>query len=113
MPEIRASGLALRDDASGTRSDRSDIARSSLLPSSPLLPVTSTRIGCSLGNRSPSTGAPAAIIVSRRGRGRGRRRRVTQSQRTDALSAFVLAAALLSYALSPAPWLSAPAGAAF
>src|SRR5215211_4752415 len=108
-----ASGRALRDDASGTKPARSDIAASSLLPSSPLLPVTSTRIGRSLGDEAPSTGAPAAIIVSWRGRERARRRTVTQSRRTDALSAVVLAAALLAYALVPAPWLAALAGAAF
>jgi putative inorganic carbon (hco3(-)) transporter len=62
---------------------------------------------------APSTGAPAAIIVSGRGRERARRHRVTQSRRTDALSAFVLAAALLIYALAPALWLAALASAGF
>ena len=38
---------------------------------------------------------------------------MTQSRRTDALSAFVLAAALLTYALAPTLWLAALASAAF
>lgn len=38
---------------------------------------------------------------------------MTQSRRTDALCAFGLAAALLTYTLLPAPWLAALAAAAF
>jgi putative inorganic carbon (hco3(-)) transporter len=38
---------------------------------------------------------------------------VTQSRRTDALSALALVAALTTYALAPPPWLAPLAGAAF